>query len=64
MSNKVSVRMNCKGEVTHYRISEKRDFSDTVWSEWSGDTVEFTFLSIRTEDIVLPDKVVYGRERC
>jgi hypothetical protein len=45
LSNKVSVRMNCKGEVTHYRISEKRDFSDTVWSEWSGDTVEFTFLS-------------------
>ena len=26
LSNKVSVRMNCKGEVTHYRISEKRDF--------------------------------------
>ncbi len=45
LSNKVSVRINCKGEVTHYRISEKRDFSDTVWSEWSGDTVEFTFLS-------------------
>ena len=59
---KVSVRMNCKGEVTHYR-KVKRDFSPTRWSEERWYRRIQAFLS-RTEDIVLPDKVVYGRERC
>lgn len=43
LGNKVSVKMNCKGEVTHYRLGESSDISSTGWTEWSGDTLEYTF---------------------
>lgn len=43
LSCKVSVWMNCKGEVTHYRLGESGDFSSVGWTEWNGDTVEYTF---------------------